>query len=150
MHFTADTNVHSCLLLLLLLLLFHSFANAYIPLKDGNIKHVKKTMNNLNAGEYKLQKTPKQNDTASWSTEWKHYPGGVEYLEFYFGPIKSTYSEVFWKSLPDIQLPPDIIKRFDDKGIAVVGLEADQVRRLKLQQIVHTGIMARWLYHKCC
>ena len=30
-----------------------------IPLKDGNIKHVKKTMNNLNAGEYKLQKTPK-------------------------------------------------------------------------------------------
>ena len=130
MHFTADTNVHSCLLLLLLLLVFHSFANAYIPLKDGNIKHVKKTTSNLNTGEYKLQKTPKQNDTASWSTEWKHYPGGVEYLEFYFGPIKSTYSEVFWKSLPDIQLPPDIIKRFDDKGIAVVGLEADQVRRL--------------------
>jgi|EP00945_MAST-04E_sp_MAST-4E-sp1_P006781 hypothetical protein len=110
-------------------------ARGFIPLKEGNIRHVNKTVDNLNTGGYKLQKTPKQSAHATWSTQWKDYPGGVEHIEFYFGPIKSTYSEVFWKSLPDIQLPPELVKRFDDKGVAVVGVEADQVRRLPNEDI---------------
>ena len=123
------------LLVISFFVFFVSVTNAFIPLKDGNIRHVKKTINNLNTGGYKLQKTPKQSDKATWSTEWKDYPGGVEHIEFYFGSIKSTYSEVFWKSLPEIQLPTELVKRFDNKGIAVVGLEADQVRRLPKEDV---------------
>eukprot|EP00462_Mataza_sp_D1_P024841 CAMPEP_0175128078 /NCGR_PEP_ID=MMETSP0087-20121206/4735_1 /TAXON_ID=136419 /ORGANISM="Unknown Unknown, Strain D1" /LENGTH=719 /DNA_ID=CAMNT_0016410113 /DNA_START=120 /DNA_END=2279 /DNA_ORIENTATION=+ len=67
----------------------------------------------------------------NWSTNFSDYPGGVEYFEVYAGPITTTYSEVFWTALPEIKLPLDLVKRFDGKAMAVVGFEADQVRRTK-------------------
>eukprot|EP00930_Biecheleria_cincta_P083378 TRINITY_DN72962_c0_g1_i1.p1 TRINITY_DN72962_c0_g1~~TRINITY_DN72962_c0_g1_i1.p1 ORF type:complete len:758 (+),score=77.23 TRINITY_DN72962_c0_g1_i1:72-2345(+) len=82
---------------------------------------------NMN-GKYALARTPKQRE-GHWSTDFKDYPGGVEYFEVYTGPVKSTYGEVFWTQLPEVTLPPDLVKRFDGKGMAVVGFEADQVRR---------------------
>ena len=45
------------------------------------------------------------------------------------GPITSTYGEVFWTSLPEVQLPQEIVQRFKGKGMAVVGFEVDQVRK---------------------
>ena len=36
---------------------------------------------------------------------------------------------MFWTGLPAVELPPDIVARFDDKVMALVGFEADQVRR---------------------
>jgi hypothetical protein len=53
----------------------------------------------------------------------------VEYFEVHAGPITSTYSEVFWTALPEIKLPVELQKRFKGKGMAVVGFEADQVRK---------------------
>ena len=50
---------------------------------------------NMNEGAYLLSQTPKQKHN-NWSTNFADYPGGVEYIEFYPGPIQSTYSEVFW------------------------------------------------------
>ena len=47
----------------------------------------------------------------------------------YAGPVNSTYGEVFWTSLPTVELPDDIVKRFKGKGMAVVGFEVDQVRQ---------------------
>jgi hypothetical protein len=82
---------------------------------------------NMN-GEYEISLTPKQG-SGKWSTNFKDYPGGVEYFETYSGPVKSTYGEVFWTALPAVDLPSDLIKRFHGKGMAVVGFEADQVRR---------------------
>ncbi len=53
----------------------------------------------------------------------------MEYFEAYAGPIKSTYSEVFWTHLPEVELPPELVQRFEGKAMAVVGFEADQIRR---------------------
>ena len=36
---------------------------------------------------------------------------------------------VYWKTMPVVQLPSDIVKRFHNKPMAVIGLEWDQVRR---------------------
>jgi hypothetical protein len=47
----------------------------------------------------------------------------------YVGPISHLYGEVWWTALPEVPLPPDIVKRFDGKAIAIVGYEVDQVRK---------------------
>jgi hypothetical protein len=87
------------------------------------------TEENMN-GEYRLAQTPKQKGKPTWSTSFKDYPnGGVESFTIYAGPINSTYGEVFWKALPEVNLPADLVARFKGKGMAVVGFEADQVRR---------------------
>eukprot|EP00658_Telonema_sp_P-2_P022442 TRINITY_DN18969_c0_g1_i6.p1 TRINITY_DN18969_c0_g1~~TRINITY_DN18969_c0_g1_i6.p1 ORF type:complete len:756 (-),score=152.50 TRINITY_DN18969_c0_g1_i6:372-2639(-) len=83
---------------------------------------------NMN-GEYMLADTPGSHASANWSTSFKDYPGGVEFFEVYAGPITSTYSQVFWTALPEIHLPDNLKARFKGKGMAVVGFEADQVRR---------------------
>ena len=36
---------------------------------------------------------------------------------------------MFWKGLPPVDLPADIVARYNGKGMAVVGFELDQVRR---------------------
>jgi hypothetical protein len=79
-------------------------------------------------GEYLLSSTPKA-PTSKWSTSFKDYPGGAESFTLYAGPITSTYSEVFWKVLPEVKLPDELVKRFKGKGMAVVGFEVDQVRK---------------------
>jgi len=83
------------------------------------------TDENMN-GEYIISKTP--NAPGNFSTNYKDYPGGVEYFEVYHGPINSTYGEVWWTSGSN-PMPDDVVKRFDGKVMAIVGLEMDQVRR---------------------
>ena len=43
------------------------------------------------------------------------------------GPIKSLYSQVFWTSMSN-DIPQEVVERFKDSAIAIVGLEMDQVR----------------------
>lgn len=40
----------------------------------------------------------------------------------YHGPINSTYGEVWWTSGSN-PIPEDVVKRFDGKVMAIVGLE---------------------------
>ena len=47
----------------------------------------------------------------------------MESFDAYYGPIKSTYSQVWWTSASD-DLPDDVVKKFDGKVIAIVGMEA--------------------------
>ena len=65
----------------------------------------------------------------NFSTEWSEYPGGVEFFEVSLGPISTLYGEVWWQSLPQQPLPPELVKRFAGKAIAVVGYETDSVRK---------------------
>ena len=85
---------------------------------------------NMN-GEYKLAATPNQTGWPSWltNTSFRDYPGGVEMFEVHLGPVTSTYGEVFWTHLPSVGLPDELKQRFKGKGMAVVGFEADQVRK---------------------
>eukprot|EP01079_Euglenida_sp_SAG-EU17-18_P009300 gene9300-1674_t len=40
---------------------------------------------------------------------------------------RSLYSQVWWKPLPPVALPADIVQRYAGQGMAIVGFEADQV-----------------------
>lgn len=82
---------------------------------------------NMN-GEYKLSPTPNAPPGQGFPTNFKDYPGGVEYMEVYHGPITSTYGQVFWTTLSN-DLPQDIVDRFAGKAMAIVGYEIDQVRK---------------------
>jgi len=82
---------------------------------------------NMN-GFYNLSSTP-GSDVSKFPTSYRSYPGEPEYFEVYSPPITSLYSQVFWTRLPTIDLPADIVDRFKDKTMAVVGFEMDQVRR---------------------
>ena len=82
---------------------------------------------NMN-GAYELSKTPGAPSGASFPTNFKDYPGGVESFDVYHGPITTQYSQVWWASTSN-PLPDDIVQRFDGSAIAIVGLEMDQVRR---------------------
>jgi hypothetical protein len=90
----------------LLLAVFGCAAAAITPTTEPNMN-----------GEYLLASTPKA-PKSTWSTSFKEYPGGVESFTVYAGPITSTYSEVFWKALPEVKLPDGIIERFKGKGMA--------------------------------
>ena len=83
---------------------------------------------NMN-GEYLTTPTPHANTSVRFNTDWSEYPGGVEFFEVYMGPITSLYAQVWWKSVPTVNLPEDLVKRFDGKGMAIVGYETDSVRR---------------------
>lgn len=84
---------------------------------------------NLN-GDYVLSETPGAQQTAQkFPKRFSDYPRKPTYFDVYSPTIKTLYSQVFWKSLPPVDLPEDIVKRFDGKGMAVVGFEMDQVRR---------------------
>ena len=54
--------------------------------------------------------------------------GGVEYFEVYHGPINTTYGQVWWTGTAN-PIPQEVVKRFDGKVMAIVGIEMDQVRR---------------------
>ena len=93
---------------LLLLLLASSIAKA-------------RNMNGV-PGQYKIAnalRTP----PSSFSTDYT-----AEYFDVYSTPIRTRYSEVFWKELPPMALPPDLVQRFRNKTMAVVGYEVDQVQ----------------------
>jgi hypothetical protein len=86
---------------------------------------------NMN-GDYVITPTPNAPTNSTFSTRWSEYKnknGGVQYFEVYLGPITTLYSQVWWKALPTLPLPPELIKRFDGKGMAVVGYEVDSVRK---------------------
>ena len=89
--------------------------------------HPPTTAPNMN-GAYELSKTPGAPSGASFPTNFKDYPGGVESFDVYHGPITTQYSQVWWASTSN-PLPDDIVQRFDGSAIAIVGLEMDQVRR---------------------
>jgi hypothetical protein len=82
---------------------------------------------NMN-GEYLTTPTPNSRP-GHFSTNWSQYPGGVESFDVYLGPIKTLYAQVWWKTLPTLPLPPQLVKRFDGKAIAIMGYETDSVRR---------------------
>jgi hypothetical protein len=52
----------------------------------------------------------------------------LEYFDVYSEPIATLYGQVHWRAHPTVKLPDDIIQRFENKVMAIVGYEVDQVR----------------------
>ena len=42
--------------------------------------------------------------------------------------MKNRYSEVYWTPLPNVPLPPSVVKQFDNKVMVVTGWEVDIFR----------------------
>jgi hypothetical protein len=72
---------------------------------------------NMNGGEYRIA------NAQSYDT---HYQ--AEYFEVYSPTLKSRYSEVIWRGFDNIPLPDEVVRRFANKTMAIVGYEVDQVR----------------------
>ncbi|CAJ1420409.1 unnamed protein product [Effrenium voratum] len=90
---------------------------------------VAKAAENLN-GDYVLSQTPGASETQQkFPVHFSDYPGKPDYFDVYSPPIKTLYSQVFWSGLPPVDLPSEVVQRFEGKGMAVVGFEVDQVRR---------------------
>jgi len=79
---------------------------------------------NLNGKEYLLSSNSGDVLT-NYNTDFASK--GYEYFDVYTPDITSQYSQTFWTMLPDVDLPADIVSRFANSTMAIVGYEADQV-----------------------
>ena len=61
--------------------------------------------------------------------QYKDYPGGVAHFDVYSPPITTLYSQVWWAPLEPVDLPADVVRRYNNSEMAIVGWEIDQVRR---------------------
>lgn len=77
-------------------------------------------------GDYEIAQT-KTSNTSKFPSNYRDYPGGVQYFDVYSPMIVQRYSQVFWAALPPVDLPQHIIQEFNGRTMAVVGFEMDQV-----------------------
>eukprot|EP00040_Diaphanoeca_grandis_P018294 m.96161 g.96161 ORF g.96161 m.96161 type:complete len:848 (-) comp26871_c0_seq2:157-2700(-) len=91
-------------------------APPFVPTREPNMN-----------GKYDLSGSPTTN--TSKFPDFRDYPGGVQYFDVYSPMIVQRYSQVFWASLPPVNLPDNIIQEFDGRTMAVVGFEIDQVMK---------------------
>ena len=80
---------------------------------------------NMN-GEYAIGATP-GGKPGLFPKQYREYPRGVESFDVYSPPMSTLYSQVWWKALEPVALPPDIVERYSGSGMAIVGWEMDQV-----------------------
>eukprot|EP00929_Paragymnodinium_shiwhaense_P025556 TRINITY_DN15429_c0_g1_i1.p1 TRINITY_DN15429_c0_g1~~TRINITY_DN15429_c0_g1_i1.p1 ORF type:complete len:781 (+),score=127.63 TRINITY_DN15429_c0_g1_i1:66-2408(+) len=66
-------------------------------------------------------------DPGEYSTDFsQNVKGPVEHFDVY-GEVRTRYSQVYWTRNTPINLPPDLVKRFEGKVMAITGYEIDQV-----------------------
>ena len=113
-------------------------------LTTDNVDNNNKQNNNKNSNmNYKFNYTI-ANPTAKTPNSM---PFQGEYFELLGPEVTTRYSEVFWHTQP-IQLPEDIINRFDNKVMAVTGYEVDIVRTSKKDnKIVTTSAASYEIYN---
>jgi len=104
------------------------------------------SISNMN-GDYLLTKTPNGGPTSKFPIQYADYPGGAEYFDVYSDIINSTYAEVIWKTLDPVSLPAEIVSRFANKTIAIVGFEWDQVRTLPSGEEVSVPMSVAYNHH---
>jgi len=89
-------------------------APAHVPLQNMN-------------GEYHVQ------NSDSFNTNFSSYPAlgrpdnTVRYVEAYSDEIETIYSQVWWTMGDVFPFPSEMVKEFDDKVMAIVGYEFDQM-----------------------
>lgn len=97
------------------------------PVPDFGPDFVPSQQDNMN-GEYPIGQTP-GGKPGLFPKQYKDYPGGVESFDVYTPPMTTLYSQVWWQPLAPVDLPSDIVKKYNGSAMAIVGWEIDQVRR---------------------
>lgn len=83
---------------------------------------------NMNGNIYGISNI-NYSDPIMFSTEYSKINATSEFFDVYSPPITSRYAMVYWTMMKPVPLPDNIVKRFDNKNIAIVGYEVDQVFR---------------------
>ena len=84
-------------------------------------------LENMN-GEYSIS-NPNRGAKIQYSTRYADRGDGIRYFDVYSPPITTRYGEVYWTMMEDVPLPNEIIQKFANKTIAIVGYEVDQVKK---------------------
>lgn len=105
------------------------FVSGLVSFIDGGkVENVDYSLaDNMNGDIYYIS-NPNQTSNHTFSTVFSQiHNGNVEYFDVYSPPITSKYGEVFWTLMDEVNLPSNIVSRFTDKKMSIVGYETDQV-----------------------
>jgi hypothetical protein len=96
------------------------------PVLNILTRFVASGFNNMNGDVYGIS-NPNYTDPVSFPTTYSQINSETEFFEVYSPEITSKYAMVYWTMMPPVPLPKNIVSRFDNKKIAIVGYEVDQV-----------------------
>jgi len=82
--------------------------------------------------------------TKQYSTDFS--ARGDEYFDTYSPLISTLYSQVYWIMQDPVPIPPELVKRFDGKAMAITGFECDQVFKTPNGD-VHVPISQAYNHH---
>ena len=68
--------------------------------------------------------------TSKFPTIYSEISSNYEYFDVYSPPISTRYADVYWTMMNPVELPDYITSRFNDKVMAIVGYEQDQVFKI--------------------
>lgn len=83
------------------------------------------TADNMN-GEYVFSSTP-GGTPGLFPKRYADYPGGAEMFEAYSPPMTTLYSQVWWSPLAPTALPEEMVQKYANRSMAIIGWEIDQV-----------------------
>ena len=82
---------------------------------------------NMN-GDYPFAQTP-GGTPGKFPSKYSDYPGGAETFVVYSPPITTFYSQVWWSPLEPAPFPEEVVTKWANRSMAIIGWEIDQVRR---------------------
>ena len=68
----------------------------------------------------------------------------AEYFDVYSPPIKTRYGQVWWTLMDPVTIPDEIVQRFTNKTMAIIGYENDQVRQTPTGDV---SVPITWAYN---
>ena len=99
---------------------------------------------NMNGNVYGYS-NPNYFESTKFSTQFYEINKSTEFFEVYSHPITSRYADVYWTMMPPVNLPDNIVNRFNGKTIAIVGYEVDQV--FKYDNGSESSVPITWAYN---
>ena len=93
-----------------------NFGDAFAPTTAANMN-----------GEYPFSPTP-GGTLGKMPKNFRDYPGGVESFDVVSPAMTTYYSQVWWSPLAPVPLPKEIVAKYANKKMAIVGWETDQIR----------------------
>ncbi len=90
-------------------------------------KFVPSQQENMN-GDYSSSTTP-GGKAGLFPVPFREYPGGVESFDVLTPAITTLYSQVWWAPLAPVDLPAEMVQKYANRSVAIVGWEIDQVQQ---------------------
>lgn len=98
---------------------------------------------NMNGDLYQIS-NPNQTSTIQYSAIFSNISSTAKYFDVYSLPITSQYGEVYWTMMGDVNLPSNVIKQYQNKTMAIIGYEMDQVFKTENGDV---SVPITWAYN---